>query len=105
MRAEKVVQRAIVKKKRKNKNKKGKAGGKVEHEEIQVGWCLESETVHSSHWQVFFLTFPKLFPFSHFFFPLAHLFYAKRFICLSWLICSASGFRHPGKSVLLKTVI
>lgn len=53
----------------------------------------------------FFLTFPILFLFSHFFFPLDHLFYAKRLICLSWLICSASGFRHPDKSVPLKTVI
>lgn len=60
MRAEKVVQRAMVKKKKRknNKNKKGKAGGKVEHEEIQVGWCLESETVHSSHWRGFFSYFP-----------------------------------------------
>lgn len=46
------------KKRKNNKNKKGRAGGKVEHEEIQVGWCLESETVQSSHWQVFFSYFP-----------------------------------------------
>lgn len=38
MQAGKVVQKAMVKKKRKNnKNKKGRTGGKVEHEEIQVG--------------------------------------------------------------------
>lgn len=36
-----------------------------------------------------------------FFFFSAHLFYAKRLICLSWLICRASGF----KSVPPKTAI
>lgn len=35
------------------------------------------------------------------FFFSAHLFYAKRLICLSWLICRASGF----KSVPPKTAI
>lgn len=36
MRAGKVVQKAMLKK-RKKEEKKGGAGGKVEHEEIQVG--------------------------------------------------------------------
>lgn len=77
-----------------------------ELEEIQAGQRKGFEAMHTSHWQFYFVLF-CLLDFVYFllslifFFFSAHLFYAKRLICLSWLICRASGF----KSVPPKTAI